>query len=144
MSNGMILWTKITSSFCCTSWITWSEQLHIFTLLRVEKPFIASSNKIYLNYSNKHCLRHNGPEGWVLPTKVTYFSHITRSNTIFDQISSPEYWPSTNFNILTSANISTSSKLKIQDIDQTWLRNLAWTSTSKYWPNLVIKVWTKV
>ena len=31
----------------------------------------------------KHCQRHNGPEGWVLLTKVTYFSHITRSNTKF-------------------------------------------------------------
>ena len=39
----------------------------------------------------KHCLRHNGPEGWVLLTKVTYFSHITRSNTKFSQISSSEY-----------------------------------------------------
>ena len=52
----------------------------------------------------KHCQRHNGPEDWVLLTKVTYFSHITRSNTKFDQISSSEYWPSTSFKISTSAN----------------------------------------
>ena len=30
---------------------------------------------------------------WFLLTKVTYFSHITSSNTQFDQISSSEYWP---------------------------------------------------
>ena len=53
--------------------------------------------------SQKHCQRHNGPEGWVLLTKVTYFSHITRSNTKFDQISSLEYWPSTSFKISTTA-----------------------------------------
>jgi hypothetical protein len=61
-------------------------------------------------------------------TKVTYFSHITRSNTKFEQIS--EYWPSTNFKISTSANISISTKLKIQDIDQTRVQNLDQDSTS--------------
>ena len=66
------------------------------------------------------------------------------SNTKFDHISSPEYWPSTNFNITTSANISISSKLKIQDIDQTWLQNLAWTSTPNLDQTLWSKVWTKV
>ena len=115
--------------------------------------------------SQKHCQRHKGPEGWVLLTKVTYFSHITRSNTKFDQISSSEYLTSTNFKITTSANISISTKLKIQDIDQIWLQNLdqdstslplqnisskiltklhlqnlSWTSTSKSWPSLV---WTQ-
>ena len=57
----------------------------------------------------KHCQRHNGPEDWVLLTKVTYFSHIIRSNTKFDQISSSKYWPSTNFKISTTANISIST-----------------------------------
>ena len=124
---------------------------------------------IWLVYNKKHCQRHNGPEDWVLLTKVTYFSHITRSNTKFDQISSSEYWPSTNFKISTSANISISTKLKIlrywpnlasesqprfnfitftkhqqQNTEQTPASNLAWTSTSKSWPNLVVKVWTKV
>ena len=27
----------------------------------------------------KHCQRHNGPEGWVLLTKVTYLGHIASS-----------------------------------------------------------------
>ena len=65
----------------------------------------------------KHCQRHNGPKGWVGLPKVTYFSHITCSNTKFDQISSSEYWSSTNFKILTSANMSISTQLKIQHID---------------------------
>ena len=61
----------------------------------------------------KHCQRHNGPEGWVLLTKVTDFSHITRSKTKLDQISSPECWPRTKFKISTSANMSISTKLRI-------------------------------
>ena len=92
----------------------------------------------------KHCLRHNRREGWVVPTKVTYFSHITRSNTKFDQFSSPEYWPSTNFNIPTSADISISSKLKIQDIDQTWLQNLDQDSTSLPLQNISSKILNKL
>ena len=39
----------------------------------------------------KHCQRHNRPEDRVWLTIVTYFSHITSSNTKFDQISSSEY-----------------------------------------------------
>ena len=31
------------------------------------------------NEEMKHCQRHNGPEGWVLVTKVTSLGHITRS-----------------------------------------------------------------
>ena len=64
----------------------------------------------------KHCQRHNGAKGWVRLTKVTYFSHITSSNTKFDQISSSDYRPSINIKILTSANNSILTKLKIQDI----------------------------
>ena len=48
----------------------------------------------------KHCQRHNGPEDWVLLTKVTYLGHITSSYTYLDQTSS-ESWPRTNFKILT-------------------------------------------
>ena len=47
---------------------------------------------------SKHCQRHNGPEGWVLLTKVNSFGHITSSYTNLDQTSS-EYRPSTNFKI---------------------------------------------
>ena len=71
----------------------------------------------------KHCQRHNGPEGWV---------HITSSNTNLDEISSSEFWPSINFKIST----------KHQPLHKTIASasNLAWTSTSKSWPNLVLKV----
>ena len=31
------------------------------------------------NEEMKHCQRHNGPEGWLLLTKVTSLGHITRS-----------------------------------------------------------------
>ena len=48
----------------------------------------------------KHCQRHNGPEGWVLLTKVTSLGHITSSYTNLDQTSS-ESRPSTNFKIST-------------------------------------------
>ena len=42
-------------------------------------------NSIQCKLYKKHCQSHNGPEDWVLLTKVTYFSHITKSNTKFDQ-----------------------------------------------------------
>ena len=58
------------------------------TLLKMPNAFI------------KHCQRHNGPEGWVLLTKVTSLGHITSSYTNLDQTSS-ESWPRTNFKILT-------------------------------------------
>ena len=103
-----------------------------------------SLQRITSTTSQKHCQRHNGPKGWVLLTKVTYFSHITRSNTKFDQISSSEYWPSTNFKISTSANISISTKLKIQDIDQTWLQNLDQDSTSLPLQNISSKILNKL
>ena len=49
-------------------------------------------------HQNKHCQRHNGPEGWVLLTKVTSLGHITSSYTNLDQTFS-ESRPSTNFKI---------------------------------------------
>ena len=48
----------------------------------------------------KHWQRHNGPEGWVLLTKVTPLGHSTKSYTNLDQTSS-ESRPSTNFKIST-------------------------------------------
>ena len=48
----------------------------------------------------KHCQRHNGPEGWVLLTKLTSLGHITSSNTNLDQTSS-ESRPCINFKIST-------------------------------------------
>ena len=51
-------------------------------------------------YDLKHCQRHNGPEGWVLVTKVTYLGHITNYHTNLGQTSS-ESRPSTNYKIST-------------------------------------------
>ena len=44
-------------------------------------------------FVNKHCQRHNGPEGWVLLAKVTYFSQSTRSNTKFDHFQNNDQAP---------------------------------------------------
>ena len=41
-------------------------------------------------YCDKHCQRHNGPEGWVHLSKVTSWSHIKCSYTNPAQISSSE------------------------------------------------------
>ena len=48
--------------------------------------------------THKHCQRHNGPECWVLPTKVTSLGHITIFYTNLDQTYS-ESQPSTNFKV---------------------------------------------
>ena len=45
-----------------------------------------------LHLINKHCQRHNGPEGWVHLAKVTSCGYITSSNTNLDHISSSESW----------------------------------------------------
>ena len=47
-----------------------------------------------VNNNKKHCQRHNGPEGWVLFTKVQ-----TSSKANLYQISSLEYQPSANLKI---------------------------------------------
>ena len=66
--------------------------------------------KFKCKYKYKHCQRHNGPEGWVLLTKVTPLGHITSSYANLDQTSS-ESRPSTNF--------KTSTKHQ-HELIQTW------------------------
>ena len=53
-----------------------------------------------INIRIKHCQRHNGPEGWVLVTKVMYLGHITNYHTNLEQTTS-ESRPSTNYKIST-------------------------------------------
>ena len=80
-------------------------------------------------FIEKHCQRHNGPEGWLL-TKVTSLGHITSSYTNLDQTSSKSR-PSTNSNSTKSQpNISISTKLRLKNLQQTYLQNLDqdWTS----------------
>ena len=99
---------------------------------------------VYSDVCLEHCQRHNGPEGWVLFTKVSYFSRITRWNTKFDQISSSEYWPSTKFKISTSASrlnlkfkILTKPGFRISTKIQ--LHYLYKTSAAKHWRNSSFK-----
>ena len=70
----------------------------------------------------KHCQRHNGPEGWVLLTKVTSLGHITSSCTNFDQTSS-EFWPSTNFKVSTKyqQNVNLQPRLNFITTTNTFL-----------------------
>ena len=56
-------------------------------------------------------------EGWVHLAKVTSWGHNTSSNTNLDHISSSESWISINKK--SQPNISISTKLKIQNLDQT-------------------------
>ena len=74
-------------------------------------------NKLSQDNDEKHCQRHNGPEGWVL---------ITSSNTNLDQISSSESRPSIIFKIST----------KHQPLHKTW--------ASKSWPNLASESWPRL
>ena len=65
----------------------------------------------------KHCQRHNGPEDWVHLAKVASWSHIRSSNINLDHISSSE--SRLSINKKSQPNISISTKLKIQNLDQT-------------------------
>ena len=49
-------------------------------------PLSAPEKRKILTFSQKHCQRHNGPEGWVHIIKVTSWGHITSSNANLDQI----------------------------------------------------------
>ena len=68
-------------------------------------------------FSKKHCQRHNGPEGWVLITKVSYLGHITSSQKILIRFhlhnlgQAAASKPEPNFSIWT--------KLKLQNLNQT-------------------------
>ena len=99
----------------------------------------------YSDAINKHCQRHNGPEGWV---------HITESRS------------SINFKISTKhqhldykAKVKILTKPSFRILTKIQLRNFNQTSAAKYWPNFsfkirlnlnlkiltkVLKVWTKV
>ena len=110
-------------------------------------------------FFHKHCQRHNGPEGWVLLTKVTSLGHITSSNTNLDQTSS-ESRPCINFKISIkhhhfdktkpesrpTMNLIAKTKHQQQNNNQTSAskscRNINFKILNKPW-NLVLKVRTK-
>ena len=81
----------------------------------------------------KHCQRHNGPEGWV---------HITESRLIKHQLQ--------NLNQASASRLNVKLKPWPNIASESWPRFNFVTSTkhqqptSESWPNLVLKVWTKV
>ena len=109
----------------------------------------------------KHCQRHNGPEDWVHLTKVTSWGHIKNWYTNLDQISSSESRTkhqlqnfkqtsasrlNLKFKILSKPSFRISTKIQPltkhyrHNTDKTPASNLAWTSTSKSWANVVFNV----
>ena len=101
-----------------------------------------------LEMRNKHCQRHNGPEGWVHLAKVTTWGYITSSYTNLDHISSSESRLSIHFTISIKhslQNQTSASRLnfKIQNIDQTKLQDLDQDSTLYPLQNISGKILTK-
>ena len=80
---------------------------------------------------SKHCQRQNGPEGWVLLTKVTRSFinlyqiskfKISTEHQHFDQTLTSKPWP--NIHFITSPSLSSKILTKLQ------FQNFAYTSTS--------------
>ena len=92
----------------------------------------------------KHCQRHNGPEGWVRLTKVTYFSHITISKTKFDHISSSEYWPSKTLAAKYWPNSSFKSCLNFNFKILTNPCPQSLNKSSAWWPNISFQIYNKL
>ena len=116
----------------------------------------------------KHCQRHNGPEDWVLLLPKLLILVISQGQTQnlikfhlqnIDQAPTSKSWHqqtsasrlNLKFKILAKPGFRISTKIQLtstsikhqqQNTDQTRASNLALTSYS--WPNLVLKVWTKV
>ena len=90
---------------CCLLSSTENNQMRLWSE-DLEKTTTASI--LFWLQNEKHCQRHNGPEGWVHITKVTSWVNITISNTNLDQISSSESWLKNQFLNQTSASLSNS------------------------------------
>ena len=73
----------------CKRGVYWYVWLSSFELLQKK---LTTNTKKRFGGGEKHCQRHNGPEGWV---------HITSSYTNLDQISSSESRTGINFKIST-------------------------------------------
>ena len=100
----------------------------------------------FLGLICKHCQRHNGPEGWVLLTKITSFviskflhkfwsNFISRISTKhqlqnLNQISA--FRLNLNFKILTKPSFRISTKIKLHNLNQ--------ASAAKYWPKFSFKI----
>ena len=93
--------------------------------------------------NRKHCQRHNGPEGRVHLAKVSFWGHITSSNTNLDHISSSESRLSIKnlnqtsalnlkFKILAKPNFRISTKIQLHNLNQ--------MSSAKFCPNFSFKI----
>ena len=120
---------------------TRSKELAELQQMLSQKDATISHSEVY----KKHCQRHNGPEGWVLLTKVKR-SYITldqiskfkifAEHQHFDQTLTFKSWP--NIHFITSPSLSSKILTKLR------FQKIAWNSTSNSWPNLVLKVGTKI
>ena len=54
-------------------------ELWLLSELFCSWKWVARCFQLAKAFELKHCQRHNGPEGWVLLTKVTSLGHITNS-----------------------------------------------------------------
>ena len=119
--TGAFLWFSIKASFISffydaekiSKWFwNWSKAPFVFfpkqdVLSYCQRPTDTKIKYFKLN-KQKHCQRHNGPEGWV---------HITSSNTNLDHLSSSESRHGSTSK--SQPNINLSIKLKLQNLDQT-------------------------
>ena len=109
-----------------------------------EDFFRNSSNGWWLDscFLKKHCQRHNGPEGWVLLTKVTSWGHIKNWHTNLDQISSSESRTKhqlQNFKQTSASRLNLKFKILSRISTKIQLHNLYKTSATKYRPNSSFK-----
>ena len=112
------LWWIVPSA-ALWGWVRESHALTVFPNKTVLLALMVKNDRIKKHqlYIWKHCQRHNGPEGWVHLSKVTYWVisqvqpqiliklHLQNLNQAITSKSQP--------------NITISTKLEIQNIDQT-------------------------
>ena len=104
-------------------------------------------------FHRKHCQRQNGPEGEFISQVITQI--LIKQFRNFDKALTSKSEP--NISILTKLKLkilgsesrprfdfTTSTKHQKQKLNKDQLQNLSWTSATKSWPNLVLKVWIKL
>ena len=91
----------------------------------------------------KHCQRHNGPEGWVHLAKVILQVQleISTKHQHLHYTSNSKSWPNLASEYRPRFNFIT--KHQRQNAEQAPASKSCWTSTSKSWPALVLIVWKK-
>ena len=107
---------------------SWQQSMYCANYCRY--CFLLGKENCLFSFNTK-----NWWSGQVAKCRETFVKKTTLRNS--------EYWSRTNFKISTLANISFSTKPKVQDIDQTWLQNLDQDSTSLPLQNISSKMLTK-